>query len=70
MYAGSLGAGGGGRGGGGYGARGDFQSSTGRGGGHSRQGTTGKPWWDDYYDPAVNVNPWEKLEKEKAKGKA
>lgn len=24
----------------------------------------GKPWWDDYYDPATNMNPWEKLEKE------
>jgi hypothetical protein len=23
-----------------------------------------KPWWQDYFDPTANMNPWEKLEKE------
>ncbi|KAK8133794.1 hypothetical protein PG984_005806 [Apiospora sp. TS-2023a] len=22
-----------------------------------------EPWWDDYYDPAFNTNPWENIEK-------
>jgi hypothetical protein len=33
-----------------------------RGRGGRQQG--GKPWWEDYYDPTANMNPWEKLEKE------
>lgn len=37
------------------------------GGGHGGR-RSGRPighqWWDDYYDPSVNVNPWEKLEKQ------
>ncbi|KAK8087146.1 hypothetical protein PG994_002120 [Apiospora phragmitis] len=24
---------------------------------------SGAPWWNDYYDPAFNTNPWEKIEK-------
>lgn len=55
----------GGRGGGvgGHGARGGCQSSAGRGK-HPRE-STGTPWWEEYYDPAFNTNPWEKLEKER-----
>jgi hypothetical protein len=35
-------------------------------GGHQPPGHhDGKPWWSDYYDPASNTNPWEKLEKER-----
>lgn len=32
---------------------------------HRRQGggRDGDRWWDDYYDPAFNTNPWEKIEK-------
>ncbi|KAI2602299.1 hypothetical protein GGR54DRAFT_624734 [Hypoxylon sp. NC1633] len=31
-----------------------------------RQGREpGKNWWEDYYDPSSNVNPWERLEKTK-----
>jgi hypothetical protein len=36
------------------GAGGGGRGGLGRGGNHQ--------WWNDYYDPAVNVNPWEKLE--------
>lgn len=42
-----------------YGGRGGRQS--GRGGHHG-----GQPWWEDYYDPTANMNPWERLEKERA----
>ncbi|KAK7457429.1 hypothetical protein CaCOL14_001550 [Colletotrichum acutatum] len=28
-----------------------------------QQRNDGKPWWEGYYDPASNENPWEKLEK-------
>ncbi|KAK8094673.1 hypothetical protein PG997_001358 [Apiospora hydei] len=44
-----------------------------RGGAYSQQGAgnrrsgrdraSGPPWWNDYYDPAFNTNPWEKIEK-------
>lgn len=38
-------------------------------GGHqhdvNRDGRMEHRWWDDYYDPAFLVNPWEKLEKAK-----
>jgi hypothetical protein len=44
---------------GGYGGRGGRQS--GRGGHHG-----GQSWWEDYYDPTANMNPWERLEKERA----
>ncbi|KAI2617300.1 hypothetical protein GGS26DRAFT_408110 [Hypomontagnella submonticulosa] len=46
--------------GGGYGSRGG-----GRGGSQPHRGQgrdPGKNWWDDYYDPSSNVNPWERLE--------
>ncbi|KAK6065890.1 hypothetical protein SCUP234_12342 [Seiridium cupressi] len=43
----------------------------GRGGHHGQRqhgdrhrGDGRKPWWEDYYDPTTNMNPWEKLEKE------
>ncbi|KAI0007264.1 hypothetical protein F4779DRAFT_519829 [Xylariaceae sp. FL0662B] len=29
--------------------------------GHGRD--MGKEWWEDYYDPSSNVNPWERLER-------
>ncbi|KAF7531044.1 hypothetical protein G7054_g9252 [Neopestalotiopsis clavispora] len=32
-------------------------------GGDRRRGG-GQPWWEDYYDPTANMNPWEKLEKQ------
>ncbi|ORY56871.1 uncharacterized protein BCR38DRAFT_490319 [Pseudomassariella vexata] len=36
----------------------------GRGAGHGRgHRDDGKPWWEDYYDPTFNVNPWDALEK-------
>ncbi|KAK2756287.1 hypothetical protein CKAH01_05808 [Colletotrichum kahawae] len=39
----------------------------GRGGGrnnhHHHQRDDGKPWWEGYYDPKSNENPWAKLEK-------
>lgn len=44
-----------------------------QGGGHGGFQSRGQPrgmanhaksWWEDYYDPATNMNPWEKLEKE------
>ncbi|KAH7040053.1 uncharacterized protein B0I36DRAFT_343856 [Microdochium trichocladiopsis] len=39
-----------------------------RGGGGTR-GRTGQPakpnWWADYYDPSSNINPWERLERER-----
>lgn len=39
----------------------------GRGGGRqhntNRDSRTEHRWWDDYYDPAFLVNPWEKIEK-------
>ncbi|KAK7948098.1 uncharacterized protein PG986_008984 [Apiospora aurea] len=37
-----------------------------RGAGNRRSGrdrASGPPWWEDYYDPAFNTNPWEKIEK-------
>ncbi|KAK8130363.1 hypothetical protein PG999_002743 [Apiospora kogelbergensis] len=30
---------------------------------HVGGGRDGDRWWDDYYDPAFNTNPWEKIEK-------
>ncbi|KAI4599124.1 hypothetical protein KJ359_002082 [Pestalotiopsis sp. 9143b] len=30
--------------------------------GDARRG--GQPWYQDYYDPTANMNPWEKLEKQ------
>ncbi|TVY25527.1 hypothetical protein LHYA1_G005117 [Lachnellula hyalina] len=45
------------RGGGGDGMRG------GRGGGSARGGRRNERWWEGYYDPSFNVNPWEALEK-------
>ncbi|TVY37012.1 hypothetical protein LSUB1_G002944 [Lachnellula subtilissima] len=45
------------RGGGGGGMRG------GRGGGSARGGQRNERWWEGYYDPSFNVNPWEALEK-------
>ncbi|KAK6825333.1 hypothetical protein PG987_012827 [Apiospora arundinis] len=33
------------------------------GGGRGGDRESGQPWWDDYYDPAFNTNPWEKVEK-------
>ncbi|KAJ0300474.1 hypothetical protein COL5a_006747 [Colletotrichum fioriniae] len=35
----------------------------GRQGYQQQQRNDGKPWWEGYYDPASNENPWEKLEK-------
>ncbi|KXH41212.1 hypothetical protein CSIM01_03418 [Colletotrichum simmondsii] len=35
----------------------------GRGGYQQQQRNDGKPWWEGYYDPASNENPWERLEK-------
>ncbi|KAL2883396.1 hypothetical protein SGCOL_001078 [Colletotrichum sp. CLE4] len=35
----------------------------GRQGYGQQQRNDGKPWWDGYYDPASNENPWERLEK-------
>ncbi|KAK8107908.1 uncharacterized protein PG998_009921 [Apiospora kogelbergensis] len=29
----------------------------------AKGGRDGDRWWDDYYDPAFNTNPWEKIEK-------
>ncbi|KAK7752612.1 hypothetical protein SLS62_005381 [Diatrype stigma] len=40
----------------------------GRGGHQSTRGSNrdpGKNWWDDYYDPSSNVNPWERLEQDR-----
>lgn len=28
-------------------------------------GMAGAPWWEGYYDPKMNENPWEKLERER-----
>lgn len=43
-----------------------------RGGGyHPNRGRgheSGKEWWEDYYDPSSNVNPWEQLEQTKGLG--
>ncbi|KAK8039352.1 hypothetical protein PG993_007763 [Apiospora rasikravindrae] len=49
------------------------QNSTPWGGMHSQMGAgnrrsgrdraSGQPWWEGYYDPAFNTNPWEKIEK-------
>ncbi|KAI1381223.1 hypothetical protein F4677DRAFT_402433 [Hypoxylon crocopeplum] len=44
---------------GGRGGRGAYQANRGRG----RE--PGKIWWEDYYDPSSNVNPWERLEQTK-----
>ena len=41
---------------GGHGSRGGYQSGRGRG----RE--PGKMWYEDYYDPSFNTNPWERLE--------
>ncbi|KXH61212.1 hypothetical protein CSAL01_12095 [Colletotrichum salicis] len=35
----------------------------GRQGYKQQQRNDGKPWWEGYYDPASNENPWERLEK-------
>ncbi|KAH6656270.1 hypothetical protein BKA67DRAFT_654617 [Truncatella angustata] len=59
-------AGGGSRGG-------RYQHGYGRGGyrdqrQHVEWGVDGgdrKPWYEDYYDPSFNINPWEKLERER-----
>ncbi|RYP80664.1 hypothetical protein DL769_002346 [Monosporascus sp. CRB-8-3] len=40
---------------GGRGGRGGHQSA------RDRDGDKGE-WWEDYYDPSSNVNPWERLE--------
>ncbi|KAI0541445.1 hypothetical protein GGR58DRAFT_19651 [Xylaria digitata] len=44
-------------------------SSRGGRGGHQhnldREDRSGTKWWEDYYDPAFIVNPWENLEKAK-----
>ncbi|KAI1644228.1 uncharacterized protein F4817DRAFT_223857 [Daldinia loculata] len=40
-------------------------------GGFARQSQghePGKKWWDDYYDPSSNTNPWERLENIKGLG--
>ncbi|TGJ79914.1 hypothetical protein E0Z10_g8860 [Xylaria hypoxylon] len=29
----------------------------------NREGRSGARWWEDYYDPAFIVNPWDRLEK-------
>lgn len=34
-----------------------------RHGGGDRDRNSDEPWWTDYYDPAFNTNPWEKIEK-------
>lgn len=49
-----------------HGGRGGHrQRGGGRGGGGGGDGRHGgKLWYEDYYDPAFNMNPWEKLEKE------
>ncbi|KAI0376405.1 hypothetical protein F5Y04DRAFT_211264 [Hypomontagnella monticulosa] len=44
---------------------GEYDSRGGRGGYQTNKGQgrePGKNWWDDYYDPSSNVNPWERLE--------
>ncbi|KAI1417891.1 hypothetical protein F5Y13DRAFT_32967 [Hypoxylon sp. FL1857] len=41
------------------GVRGSHQDN--RGHGHE----SGKKWWEGYYDPSSNVNPWERLEQAK-----
>ncbi|KAI1654236.1 hypothetical protein F4813DRAFT_217436 [Daldinia decipiens] len=44
---------------------------SGRGGYQARQSQghePGKKWWDDYYDPSSNTNPWERLEHIKVLG--
>ncbi|RYP75973.1 hypothetical protein DL771_002045 [Monosporascus sp. 5C6A] len=43
---------------GGRGGRGGHQSA------RDRDGDKGK-WWEDYYDPSSNVNPWERLEQDR-----
>lgn len=45
--------------GGGRGGRGGYQS------GRGRDRDQGKKWWEDYYDPSSNVNPWERLEQDR-----
>ncbi|KAI6084388.1 hypothetical protein F4821DRAFT_243038 [Hypoxylon rubiginosum] len=43
-------------------------TSSKRGGRSNReryQFNQGRNWWDDYYDPASNTNPWERLEQTK-----
>ncbi|KAI1475087.1 hypothetical protein F4774DRAFT_304093 [Daldinia eschscholtzii] len=56
----------------GIGRNGGFASrGSGRGGyqaGQSHNREPGKPWWDDYYDPSSNTNPWEQLENTKGLG--
>ncbi|KAF3067204.1 hypothetical protein GL218_08695 [Daldinia childiae] len=52
---------------------GDFTSrdSDGRGSYQAKQSRgheLGKKWWDDYYDPSSNTNPWERLEYTKGMG--
>ncbi|OTA92599.1 hypothetical protein M434DRAFT_396368 [Hypoxylon sp. CO27-5] len=43
-----------------------------RGGGYrpigGRAHESEKEWWEDYYDPSSNVNPWEQLEQTKGLG--
>ncbi|KAI0846471.1 hypothetical protein F5Y00DRAFT_142094 [Daldinia vernicosa] len=44
---------------------------SGRGGYQARESQghePGKKWWDDYYDPSSNINPWERLEHIKGLG--
>ncbi len=43
---------------GGRGGRGGYQSA------HGRGLEQNKKWWEDYYDPSSNVNPWERLEQD------
>ncbi|KAI1444257.1 hypothetical protein F5Y02DRAFT_178577 [Annulohypoxylon stygium] len=35
----------------------------GRGGGGGQGHESGHKWWEGYYDPSTNTNPWESLEK-------
>ncbi|KAK7977388.1 hypothetical protein PG988_004878 [Apiospora saccharicola] len=60
---------------GGLPAKPTWTPSAGRGGGHTQSGpgrlrhggagdrNSDEPWWNDYYDPAFNTNPWETIEK-------
>ncbi|CAJ2511452.1 Uu.00g070770.m01.CDS01 [Anthostomella pinea] len=48
--------------------RGGIGGRGGRGGHRANRGQDreqGKKWWEDYYDPNFNVNPWEHLERTK-----
>ena len=49
-------------------ARGGHESRGGYQSGHGRGREPGKMWWEDYYDPSSNTNPWERLEKARGLG--